>query len=160
MAKTSSILEAAMTKVDMPLPSPQPCFFNWSRVGTTTAGEIAHNKNLLEQSKLNASQIRHRFVLQNYTIPMTPSRLAHPPIYKGLRKASISAFGLEQFFIGRQQRFCRWSLGLNGPLVVMYFLCEPCNKSLVPTPVFVCSLKLMFNGVYLTHRYSQQCGSY
>lgn len=46
IASTSSMLDAAMTRVEMPFPSPYPSFFNFKSVGTTTAGEIAQSRNL------------------------------------------------------------------------------------------------------------------
>lgn len=42
----SSILEAAITSVDMPLFSPYPCSLSTSNVGTTTAGLTALKQDL------------------------------------------------------------------------------------------------------------------
>lgn len=46
MARTSSILEAAMSKVGTPLTTPYPDFFRDRAPGTTTAGLTAAKANL------------------------------------------------------------------------------------------------------------------
>ncbi len=46
MARTSSILEAAMSKVGTPLTTPYPDFFRDKAPGTTTAGLTAARANL------------------------------------------------------------------------------------------------------------------
>lgn len=84
-------------------------------------------------------KIRHvlQFVLQNYTIPIS----TRSPTHKGLPPFRP--------LVSNSFLFVDNSAFLDG------LSCEPCTKSLMPTPVFVCGLKLMFYGVYLTHRYSQ-----
>lgn len=51
MARTSSILAAAMTRVGMPLFRPNPLSARFNKDGTTTAGETAARTNLEVQAE-------------------------------------------------------------------------------------------------------------
>lgn len=50
MARTSSRLAAAITSVGMPASTPYPSSANFSRPGTTTAGDTAATMNLRERA--------------------------------------------------------------------------------------------------------------
>lgn len=58
MAKTSSTLAAAMTRVGIPLSRPQPLSERLRRLGTTTAGDTAAKTNLKLKSKQGTKEMK------------------------------------------------------------------------------------------------------